>query len=382
MDLFAEDLHPRLREVFHDFDDYCKDHGIFYSIVDDEADSQGYLIKKDQIDEVDNLIDYIQGAIERAQVHLNVDKNRKDGALLTFTIDSIQDDADEGIGHWDVVKGHPGKMGDAKKPGSREQWTIFARPEDARKVRAGKTPIQRTGNIKAKEASFEEKLIKALLEDPIEEDQYKSPTGKHRRDQSAFPSSFGKSRTFGGRTNGGNRKTKKEDFVSRLENVLLEDLDEAEADALHELFNLIVQYQESQEEGSDAAWQELLTRFDEFKNSAMSDEARDLSKRFFDAVGEWNADEKFRSEHGQNLHVNPEELDGIFNSIVQMRNERLYGREENMEAEVEEEPDLINPNMRPIGLFGPGDERQPEGTPKSPGARFMKSYGERVPRNR
>jgi hypothetical protein len=382
MDLFAEDLHPRLREVFHDFDNYCKEHGIFYSIVSDEADKQGYLIKKDNLDDLDNLIDWLQGVLERTQAHLDVDRDRKDGALLTFTLESIQDD------HWDPMTGHPGAMKGVSKKEDPGQFTIFAKPEDAKSVRAGKTTIQKKGNIKAKDASFEAKLIKALLEDPIEEDQYKSPTGKHRRDQSMFPSSFGPSRTFGGRTDG--KKTKKEDFNRKLEWLLNEELDEAEAEALKDLFNLIIQYQEAasgEVEGEhDAIWEELLTTFDEFKNSAMSDEARDISKRFFDAVGSWNPDEKFRSENGQNLHICPEALDEIFDEIVGLRNVRLYGREEGptVDQEVEMEQGLkpTKPNMRPIGLFGPGDKRQPEGTPPSPGANVAKSIGERVPRNR
>jgi hypothetical protein len=62
--------------------------------------------------------------------------------------------------------------------------------------------------------------IAALNE--LEEDQYKSPTRKVLRDQSAFPSSFGPSKTFGGisKYNGTKRKKKlSENIDEALENL-------------------------------------------------------------------------------------------------------------------------------------------------------------------
>lgn len=380
MDLFAEDLHPRLREVFQEFDNYCKEHNVFYSIASDEANKQGYLIKKDT-EGVDNLVDYVQGPIERNQVHLNIDSENEAGTLLTFTLESVQD-VEEGAGHWDVVKGHPGKMGGADKKGYRGQYTIFAKPEDAKKVRAGKMPIQRLGNIKAKKATFEEKLQRAL-----EEDQYKSPTGKHRRGQSMYPSSFGRSRTFGGVTNGPRRKkTKKEGFERNLDLIFGEDLEVTELESLKELWNLMVQYEDimtGEPVGGDPEqiWQEILTKFDGFKNSAFSDDARNISSEFFDAVSDWTPDKKFGSDGSQNWHIESDKLEDIMHRMTGLQNMHQYGQEvgPTLDQEIEMEQGLspTKPNMRPIGLFGPGDKRQPEGTPRSSGRNKLLRMGER-----
>ena len=56
----------------------------------------------------------------------------------------------------------------------------------------------------------------------LEEDQYKSPTRKYLRDQSMFPSSFDKSRTFGGISgyNGKKDKKRKKRLAERIDREL------------------------------------------------------------------------------------------------------------------------------------------------------------------
>jgi hypothetical protein len=61
------------------------------------------------------------------------------------------------------------------------------------------------------------------------ESQYHSPTGKHTRDQCAYPASFGPSRSFGGvKDSGGGRKSKKrvhtrEGLVAKLGTITIDE---------------------------------------------------------------------------------------------------------------------------------------------------------------
>jgi len=119
--LYAEGLHKKLKPVYREFDACCKDHNLFYSIDNDTSIEQGYLIKSQDTD-VDPIIHRMHDFIYDKMVFMDVDKNRRDGVLVSFKVKNI------------------------------------------------------------------------------EEDQYKNPTGTHRRRQSARPSSFNKSPSFGGVT--------------------------------------------------------------------------------------------------------------------------------------------------------------------------------------
>lgn len=276
-------INSSLEAMFDVIDAFCKDNDCFYDIVHDEADQQGYVIKDRTL--TDKLINHVGPLAREHNVHVDVDPNRKDGVLFTFTLSAIQD------GHWK-------KLTKKRKP---KEFSIFADPEDTEKVRAGKHMAQQHFSEKldealdkhvptvavdldgtlAKETKFDKnkigdprpgakkfmerlqqagcriiintvrgnkKLIKDWLteneipydyinENPdqpadasdkiiadiyvddkaedargslsqmagkvfkrlgIKEDQYKHPTRKHHRDQSAFPSSFGKTKSFGG----------------------------------------------------------------------------------------------------------------------------------------------------------------------------------------
>lgn len=56
----------------------------------------------------------------------------------------------------------------------------------------------------------------------MNEDQIKAPTGRHRRAQSLFPSSFHRSKSFGGVTNGPKKRSRKKykSIAERIENAL------------------------------------------------------------------------------------------------------------------------------------------------------------------
>lgn len=232
MNNLQENLHERLRKFFDIFGAYCEQYSINYSIVADESNKQGYLVLGVNNQQISDMRQYFDQVARRHDLVMDLSKH-KNGWLFEFALDTIAE-----AGYWRTT-GAPYAMKGQPKRKKKEDYSPFSRPEDTKKVRAGKIPIQQSGNKEAAKATFE--------------DQYKSPTGKHRRDQSMWPSSFGPSKTYGGISTKakGKGKTKKE---------------------------------------SDA-------------------------------------------------------------------------------------------NLRPIGLFGPADKSKPEGTHPSPGARFVKQYGERNPRN-
>lgn len=160
-----------LREISSRFEDICSKMGCEIDLVSDEPELQGFVLKDKS--QADNIRDQILPDVEKYNIHMEMDNTIKDGASFVFAIKPISD------GHWKLLP----------KNRKREDFSSFVNPEDARRVRSGQTMYQKN---------------KRLLDD-IDlriEDQYKSPTGKHRRDQSMFRSSFRKSRSFGGLSEG------------------------------------------------------------------------------------------------------------------------------------------------------------------------------------
>ena len=293
----VENIQDGLLAVYEYFDGLCKQMSCFYDITTDEQDLQCYALKDKSL--ANEIHDKLLPIVEKHNVHMEIDNNRKNDVLFKFTMNSIQE------GHWQKLSKHP----------KRSDLSIFANQEDARKVRSRKSlahlgngpktrfeerlgrslyllekkdrpltvavdldgtlaKMHKTYNAKsipkprdgAKEAMDElqkmgvriiintvrgdKKLIKSWLvkydipydyinENPdqppgssdkiiadvyiddrsengsedwskimgkvrkrLDEDQYKSATGKYRRSQSMFRSSFGKSKTFGGLTEG------------------------------------------------------------------------------------------------------------------------------------------------------------------------------------
>jgi hypothetical protein len=129
MDKDKPGILPALLAIFKTFDALCKEHGIDYSIVSDERDRQGYLVGHAFSEKIDGLVRRLSAAADEGGVHMETDRNHRQGTLLTFTLQAIQDGR-------------------------------------------------------------------------IHEDQYKWATGKLRRKQSMWPQSFGRSKSFGGVTDG------------------------------------------------------------------------------------------------------------------------------------------------------------------------------------
>lgn len=114
-----EDIHDSLETIYDYFDRFCKENACFYDIVCDEADMQGYVLK--DVSKTNQLYEYIIPIAQQLGVHVNLDADRKDGSLFTFTLESIAD------GHWRPLTS------------KRQSKSIFASPKDAEKVRKGQT---------------------------------------------------------------------------------------------------------------------------------------------------------------------------------------------------------------------------------------------------
>jgi hypothetical protein len=167
-----EDIHDSLKTVFKRFDHLCKEKGCFYDIVSDEADLQGYVLKaKKESPEILDIRKEILPLCQELGVHLQCDEGHSGGPLFTFTLEAIKDE-----GHWK-------KLSSKRK---RHEFSPFSKDYDAKDVRAGKSLAHKGG--------FSGKLEGML------EAQYKSPITKHRRSQMFFPSAINKkdTKTFGG----------------------------------------------------------------------------------------------------------------------------------------------------------------------------------------
>jgi len=164
------------------FETACKQHGLFYDLTSDEANEQGFLLKDKN--GAEDVYRDVLGLIDGLNVHLDVDRNRKDGVLFLFTPEAIQD------GYW-------------KKPRKKIDYSIFANDDDAKAVRQGRAiGMKNHPAMKHRSRRSNEELMDRI-DLAMSEGQYKSPTTKHLRSQSGFRSSFGKTKSFGGMTEGG-----------------------------------------------------------------------------------------------------------------------------------------------------------------------------------
>lgn len=163
------DMYDALGEITRHFDMFCKENSCPYSIVSDEPYLKAYVLDDKSHDQ--KMFDYLTPVAKNKNVHMEVNRENPSGIVYTFTMTALAD------GHWKVLSKNP----------KRIDLSIFANQDDARKVRAKKTMYQR---------KFSERLEQSLQD--IIEDQYKHPTRSYSRKQSAYRSSFGKSKTFGG----------------------------------------------------------------------------------------------------------------------------------------------------------------------------------------
>ena len=185
-----EDIHKSLKTIFCLLDQYCKANGVFYDLVDDEPIRQGYLFR--QKEQQKGLTDYFIPYLDDLHVLMNVDGDRKDGVLFTFDVQAITDD-----GHCvfltekDKQKKHNPKF----SPLPNSDAERVRRGDTMYQGREDKKPLQRLDELLEKPIEKTDETLEEILD----EDQYKFPSGKHRRVQAPFRSSFGVSKTFGGR---------------------------------------------------------------------------------------------------------------------------------------------------------------------------------------
>lgn len=146
----TEELDTNLQEVHKTLDDYCQQNGMNYSVDCDEASEQGYLVSKSK--KMIQLIDHMRQQVEAL----------KDQVVMTIN------------------------------------------PQPSTPLNVGPLPAVR------KDGTLLHFAVKPIQDSVIpSEDQIKSPTTKHIRDQAPFRSSFGKSKSFGNITHASYTESKK-----------------------------------------------------------------------------------------------------------------------------------------------------------------------------
>ena len=154
-------MNPDIEDATTTFEDECNKLGYQINLTVDEEDIKKYVLE--QPEACQQIHEKMLERLKDKNVEMTVEPQEKSGAIFTFTQKTITDD------HWKILPKNPNK----------EDLSIFVNPTDAKKVRNKQTIYQR-------------------IDQRMGEDQYKHPTGKHKRTQSSFRSSFGKSKTFGG----------------------------------------------------------------------------------------------------------------------------------------------------------------------------------------
>lgn len=178
--------HDSLNEIEALFLQRCDVFGIESDLQVDTNVEKAYLVPIDQKDKFFKLEDDIPDDIIMTfngsdDIHGNLPK-RRDGVLISFKKSVLND-------YWQHVTDK-----DKKKRSPRMSILL---DKDAEKVDRGETLAQ-AGK------PFDEELLITLDSkykshvNKYVEDQYKNPTGRQRRKQSSFPSSFSRSMSFGG----------------------------------------------------------------------------------------------------------------------------------------------------------------------------------------
>lgn len=252
--LLNEDIHDSLKAVFDEFDNYCRQNSILYNIVQDEPDRQGYVVHDRS--HTNQLYDYLTPVTKDKNVLCKLNHDRPDGVLFVFTLHAI------GEGYWKVLSSKPkrhefsifAKDSDAKKVRAgkalgqkfhsklnealvsvepswknkspqdmtreelRQYWQAEGGPALARAgydnfksmilvprltkqlQERGLSAVEATQQAEqlATERASQLLNLDVNLEDIVAEGQYKFSNSKHLRSQSAFRSSIGKSKSFGG----------------------------------------------------------------------------------------------------------------------------------------------------------------------------------------
>ena len=148
------------------FEDECSKLGYQTDLVTDELDLKRYTIPSESSQQMKEKMEVI---LQNTSVEMQTEEG-KNGTIFTFTQRAITDDHMKCEDYWTPVN---------KRKTNLSQ---FINPKDAKRVKNKQTMYQK----------LSERIDQKL------EDQYKHPTGKHRRTQSPHRSSFQKSKTFGG----------------------------------------------------------------------------------------------------------------------------------------------------------------------------------------
>ena len=191
-----EKISDGLREAEILFLSKCKKLDIEYDLQCDTPKIRGYEIRdknlaKSFVDLITDLPKDIIMTINDEDPLSDLDgilKKRRGGFIISFHDKPIIDTSEENeepisdSGHWQLLTDK-----DKKK---RRPKMSFLQDDDAKKVDSGNTMAQQGHKMKELDASG------------FSEDQYKSPTSKHRRSQAPFRSSFDpkSARSFGGIT--------------------------------------------------------------------------------------------------------------------------------------------------------------------------------------
>jgi hypothetical protein len=251
-------IDERLLAVFKKFDNICKSQKAEYNIVSDERDLQGYLVGLEYGEKIDKIIRDIDDTVRENDIHIEVDKNHRQGTLFTFTMKAIQ----EGSGTMDeerlaefvdaaandliemltrvALEESKGGMDDLRADLIRHAIQKISEKSgvSAFNIKHGDEPDAKfdAGQLKkgikvelehTDDEEFAKKIAKGhLVENPkyygflekmeaemeaepgevkgetMKEDQYKWAPGKVRRKQSMWPQAFGHTASYGGVVNG------------------------------------------------------------------------------------------------------------------------------------------------------------------------------------
>jgi len=94
MDFDLPGIDPKLLETFKEFSKICKSKKVEFDIVTDEKDVQGYLIRREHDEKIDEITSELADVIEKNGVSMDVNGNHRQGTIFRFTIKALIDAED------------------------------------------------------------------------------------------------------------------------------------------------------------------------------------------------------------------------------------------------------------------------------------------------
>lgn len=352
-----EDIDNNLKDVIDHFEQLCYNLSCDFEVTTDESNLQRLILPDRSL--AHTIYDDLTKFAERNQVHVELDLNHKGGALFSLSPVAMNDD------HW-VLK---------PKNAKRKDYSPFVNKKDSDTVKNGKSlPDRGHGPRSIKNLADEYKSVTEAIDSELYEDQYKSPTGKHRRSQSAHPSSFSKSKSFGGVSN--EKKKIKEAIAGSSIPV------QKEPDPVGKVG--VAQGQRTTGSGEN----QKVKSYKDRKNNSPSHEKSisDVIDAILDMdeinerqvagtrIGRTN-DKSKRSLTTKRVVPNKDENQGATDGPEDVIGNELSAKiDRDLENEIGHGSNVVpdfdrdteeKPNMRPLGVFGPQDNRQPNGGPVS-----------------